>query len=316
MKIDTKHPDFEAREGQWSRCRDAVAGSDAIKKAGTEYLPQLSEQKDAEYKAYKKRALWYGATSRTLDGLSGLVFRQEIDVEGVPDEEMLTSVTSKGLSLNSFARQSLREVLCVGRYGVHIDLHEGAKHATLSPYRAERIVNWRTRLFEGRQQLTLLVLAETTLVPGEDNPYELKEEIRYRELYLDDAELYAVRIWKKIEDSWQVVDNQAPVIFGKRLTEIPFVFFGPVLGSSDVDKPPLLDIVDVNLSHYRSSADLEHGRHKTALPVYVLMGFDTDTKLVPKQAYQLPDGRIRSFSGSFRAHRPVVEPRWVKSFVG
>ena len=38
--------------------------------------------------------------------------------------------------------------------------------------------------------------------------------------------------------------------------------------------------------------------------------------LGPKQAYQLPDGRIRSFSGSFRAHQPVVEPRWVKSFAG
>ena len=40
------------------------------------------------------------------------------------------------------------------------------------------------------------------------------------------------------------------------------------------------------------------------------------SELVPKQAYQLPDGRIRSFSGSFRAHQPVVEPRWVKSFAG
>ncbi len=280
MSINIKHPDHEAREGQWKRCRDAVAGSDAIKDATVEYLPQLNQQGDAAYSAYRKRALWYGATSRTLDGLSGLVFRKEIDVEGVANEDILKSVTAKGLSLNSFARQSLREVLCVGRYGVHIDLHAGSPSATLSPYRAERIVNWRTRLFEGRQQLTLIVLEETNLVPAKDNIYELKPTTQYRELYLDESDLYAVRIWQKVEDKWQAVDEQEPVIFEKRQTEIPFVFFGPVLGSADVDKPPLLDIVDVNLSHYRSSADLEHGRHKTALPVYVLAGFDVDTKLV------------------------------------
>ena len=117
MKIDTKHSEYDAREKQWKRCRDAVAGSDAIKDAGTEYLPALDEQNDSAYAAYKSRALWYGATARTLDGLSGLVFRKEINVEGVTDESLTKSVTTKGLSLNSFARKALREVLCAGRYG-------------------------------------------------------------------------------------------------------------------------------------------------------------------------------------------------------
>jgi hypothetical protein len=40
-------------------------------------------------------------------------------------------------------------------------------------------------------------------------------------------------------------------------------------------KPPLLDLVDVNISHYRTTIDLEHGAHFTALPTAVLAGFGT-----------------------------------------
>jgi hypothetical protein len=37
-----------------------------------------------------------------------------------------------------------------------------------------------------------------------------------------------------------------------------------------------MDLVDVNLSHYRSSADLEHSRHFCASPVYFFSGFDSE----------------------------------------
>ena len=53
---------------------------------------------------------------------------------------------------------------------------------------------------------------------------------------------------------------------GVPLDFIPFVFIGPTSNSATIEKPPLIDLVDVNLSHYRTMADLEHGRHFTALP--------------------------------------------------
>jgi hypothetical protein len=49
---------------------------------------------------------------------------------------------------------------------------------------------------------------------------------------------------------------------------IPFVFFGPLDNTPDIQKSPILDIVDIQFSHYRSYAMLEHGRFYTALPVY------------------------------------------------
>ncbi|HTY71460.1 MAG TPA: DUF4055 domain-containing protein, partial [Actinomycetes bacterium] len=47
---------------------------------------------------------------------------------------------------------------------------------------------------------------------------------------------------------------------------------GPTAVSDKVEKPPLVDLADLNLSHYRTMADLEHGRHFVALPTPWLAG--------------------------------------------
>lgn len=54
---------------------------------------------------------------------------------------------------------------------------------------------------------------------------------------------------------------------------IPFIFLGVDDVTPDVDEPPLIDLVDMNLSHYRASADYEHGCHFTGLPTAVVSGY-------------------------------------------
>jgi hypothetical protein len=57
-----------------------------------------------------------------------------------------------------------------------------------------------------------------------------------------------------------------PLMNGKRLEYIPFVFIGVDNTTPAVVEPPLVDLVYTNLSHYQSTADVEHGAHKTAMP--------------------------------------------------
>jgi len=71
-----------------------------------------------------------------------------------------------------------------------------------------------------------------------------------------------------------------PTRHGVRLSRIPFVFISSAGLTPDVGKPPLLDMVDVNFSHYRTMADLEHGRHFTALPTPWISGIrQSESKL-------------------------------------
>jgi hypothetical protein len=65
----------------------------------------------------------------------------------------------------------------------------------------------------------------------------------------------------------------------------------------------MLGLADMNLSHYRTSADLEHGRHFTALPTPYVTGVDAESELSigAESAWVLPDPSSRAgyleFSG-------------------
>ena len=95
MPVNETHRQYNIHRAQWERCRDTIAGSDAIKRKGTEYLPKLDGQDSNEYEAYKKRANFYGATRRTIGGLLGSVMRRRPEV-AFPDEGYLESVTIDG----------------------------------------------------------------------------------------------------------------------------------------------------------------------------------------------------------------------------
>jgi hypothetical protein len=92
----------------------------------------------------------------------------------------------------------------------------------------------------------------------------------------------------------QARDSFTPMIRGNPLPFIPFVFFGAGANAADVEKPPLLDIVDLNLSHYRTYAELEHGRFYTALPTYYAPGNqDNDAAeyhIGPGTVWEVPSG--------------------------
>jgi hypothetical protein len=64
--------------------------------------------------------------------------------------------------------------------------------------------------------------------------------------------------------------NNAPI------REIPFVFDSVNGLDSDVKKPLLLDLVNMNLSHYRLMADYKHGLLFTGLPTPVFFGVQLD----------------------------------------
>lgn len=280
MSVKFTHPLYHKFESKWKRCEDAVAGSDDIKDCGGEYLPKLSGQTDDEYDGYKARALWYGATARTIQGLAGAIMRKP-PVVTVPDGmvEDLKDITLSGTSLENLIASLTTETLKTGRNGLLVEMSNmGGTNARpyWVMYTADQIVNWKTARVNGEEKLILVVLKEYSAVEGEDE-FEVKVQCVYRVLSLDAAG-YHVRIFtpRPNSDAFDIEDI-TPVKRGTPLKEIPFCFIGSVNNDPTPAKPPLLDLVDVNLSHYKSSADLEHGRHFCGLPTPWAVGFDPKT---------------------------------------
>lgn len=98
---------------------------------------------------------------------------------------------------------------------------------------------------------------------------------QFRELSLelqeDGSRIYCQKVYKEDPLS-KPIKVTYPRVRGNPLRFLPIVFFGAFSNAADCEKPPLLDIVDLNLKHYRTYAELEYGRFYTALPTYYVPG--------------------------------------------
>ena len=300
MPIEDTHKQYKTHGKQWTRCRDTISGTDAVKDKGTTYLPKLEGQDSGEYAAYKQRALFYGASRRTIAGLLGSVMRRRPEID-FSDEDYLDSVTIDGDSFDVLAQYVLREQLSVGRIGVLVDAPaQGTDLPYMVTYPAESIRNWRTGMINGRRELVWVVLSEIYEERvNSDDKFTLEEKTQYRVLELvpqGTGLIYQQRLYRETtrgdgQTEWKPIGQEVlpggkkieypfrPSRRGAGFDYIPFVIINTTDLAPDVNEPPLLDLIDVNLSHYRTAADLEHGAHYTALPTAWVAGFDNKAQL-------------------------------------
>ena len=275
-KVDFRHPEYTKHKEQWQRCRHCASGGDAVKEAGEAYLPRLPEQTRDEYAAYVKRALYYNATARSIAALLGAIFRKDPVVQGM-DDAQVEEISDEGFDI--LAQTFSETQLTYGRHGILVEVDKAGGTPYLVGYAAEDIVNWQVI----NSVLIQVVLFERYRIADKDrDEFAHTFGDQYRVLDLDNGR-YRQRLFRKPEDQdeWrQEGPSMYPQRTGKALDFIPFTVANTSrLGVQYVQEPPLIDLVDVNLSHYRSAADLEHGAHFSALPTAWVAGFPAETQL-------------------------------------
>ena len=265
--------------------RDCVNGQRAIKKAKGAYLPtpdptDTSVAGLARYDTYLGRAVFYGVTGRTLRGLVGLVFDKDPALE-IPEmlRPLIADISGSGMTLDEQAEESLSDNVALGRTGLLTDypVTEGPVTRaealagnilpTIVRYKAEDIINWRQRRIGARLQTTLVVLREDAVV--DDDGFSEELETHYRVLRIDAAGNYTVAIY----DPSGNVTTRTP-LDGKGLPfkEIPFEFVGAEDNTPKVNRPPLLDLANLNIAHFRNSADYEESVFMLGQPTPVFAG--------------------------------------------
>ena len=287
MAVNAKHPEYSKNLTKWQLMRDALAGEVAKEK----YVPKLSDQEEDEYSAYVGRAEFYNATARTQVALTGLLFAKPPKIE-LPEalKTIAENISLDDDTLEALAKNIADECLSVGRCGVLVDLPSVEKadyskleaerlnlraYATL--YKAENIINWKTTKINGSNVTSLVVLAETYAEPTQDEFVD-KIKTRYRVLDLHEG-YYRQRVFSETKaGNFEVVSEIYPSSNGQKLTYLPFTFFNVNDLKTAVEKPPLLDLARVNIGHFRSEVDLEHGTHFTALPTPYVTGYQGETE--------------------------------------
>lgn len=273
MPVNTPRSDFLDMTAKWRRLRDCYDGRDAVLRAAAKYVPDLQVKTPAENEAYRSRGNFFNATQRTIQGLVGAIFQEAPDVI-FPDpiKSYLDDITQSNIPFEMFSQEAGREVMLAARYGVLVDMPE-SPDANNRPYcigfKAESIINWRTQRINGVETLTLVVLKECVEVPKADDPFCCEDVEQYRVVKLTPVGC-AVELWReKSKTSHEFVLFKNPVLLLRRgvpLPFIPFVFICAKNANAELETPPLIDLADINLGHWRNSVDYEYGLHLVALP--------------------------------------------------
>lgn len=274
MPVNTLHPDVKEYLPIWEQIGDFFDGEIAVKKAGTKYLPSLSGQTNVKYEAYKKRAIFYSAISRTCYALVGAVYRKPPAIL-LPEklEYLRKDATGTGVSLVELAISLSIELMKNGRAGVLVDRPEEGGLPYITLYDADDILNWDKT--PGNE---FVVLEEETLVRSPKDRFAVEEQEGYRELTFDAAGNYIVNIWmaKERSSEYEIVSTIQPTKNGKPIQYMPFCVVSPTGLDFDIDKPPVLDMVHVLEKHYQLSADYADALHAICVPTPYITGLTPD----------------------------------------
>ncbi|WP_288074386.1 DUF4055 domain-containing protein [Pseudomonas sp.] len=287
-------PEYTAAKYRWRLVRDVCKGSETVKAAGDYYLPRpnasdKSQDNKDRYDAYKKRAVFYNATGRTKHSLVGAVFRTwpTLTVPGALDY-VATDIDGQGVSIYQQSQSVIGHLLEVGRHGLLVDYaaveagtvsradeQAGRARANVASYPAESIINWKTRQVGGRHLLSLVVLREKVDVDTDDG-FGSEQVTQYRVLRLDVSGVYTQEVWE--EGSSKTEMTIAPFTplngAGQPWRVIPFQFLGSENNDTSIDDSPLYDMAEVNIGHYRNSADYEEAAYLVGQPQPWMSGLD------------------------------------------
>ena len=273
MPVSTQHPDYSKYLPIWTQTRDAVRGSVAVKEKKYHYLPvpdndSVDDRKGTEtsrYRQYIKRALFTNFTGRTKNALVGAAFRKEPVVNLPNDLEYLANdATGDGLSLTQLVKDELSNLMETGRSILLVDYPQTDENVTvedvqrlglrasITPFTAEQVINWKSGVINGKRMLTSVTIAEHYLATQDEFDHESK--VQYRVLRLS-QEGYTQQIYREEEP---YTDEFFPKkADGSNWEEIPLIFIGSKNNDATIDDAPLSDIAEVNLAHFRNSADYE-----------------------------------------------------------
>lgn len=302
MPVETQHPQYALYSPVWTKTRDAVKGAVCVKDKKHTYLPVPDAEthddrlgsETLRYKQYIKRAVFTNFTGRTKNALVGAAFRKEMKYE-LPEsvQYLIDDATGDGLGIEQLAKDELANILETGRSLLLVDYPQVSEELSaedvqrlqlrpsIVPYTAEQVINWKTEAVAGRKLLTMVVLAESYI--EDDDEFGHESEVQQRVLRLT-PEGYSQQIYR---EGLPIGEETYPTKSdGSRWDVIPAVFVGSKNNDSTIDDAPLADIADVNIAHYRNSADYEESCFITGQPTLFITH-----SLSPEQWYDYnPEG--------------------------
>lgn len=289
---DFVHPQYTRALPMWEATRAAVEGQPALDRNPYKYLPDptpldMCDEARARYNSYCARAVYFNATGRTKTGLVGIALGDWPEVVLPASMEYLKEdADGAGLSVYALCQHAIGEDLEVGRGGIFVDYPERPEGdgtsisqmqqgtvARMVYYKAEDIRDWAFEKVGTDMRLSYVKLYEMRDRRTPDG-WSMESIESYRILRLRGG-VYTVEVFEKGQGGYVSQGEVTPRdATGQPWELIPFQFIGPETNQAKPEKPPLYDLAQMNLAHYRNSADFEESVFMLGQPQVTMTGLD------------------------------------------
>ena len=272
---------------------DVLEGESSIKKKTDKYLPVPScvegkNTNDPYYRSYLTRALFYNVTLPTRDALVGQIFLRPPVIELPPTlEPMLEDANGGGLTLTQLIMKAANFVVPYGRGGLYVDFPKTNGEVTLGQVQTGEIKpvidfvapwairNWNIEKVGTKHKLTMVVFDEVYDKKISNDKFAIETRIRQRAMFLnlEGSPGVTVEVYEeaKLVNTYSLTGSD-----GLPLEEIPFVFIGSENNDAEIDEPPFYNMANINVAHYRNSADYEESVFLCGQPTPVYSGLTQD----------------------------------------
>lgn len=280
---------IEAMAGSWPMITALLGGTEAMRQAGKDYLPQWPNEDAGFYKSRVATATLFPAFERTVEVLCAKPFSRPITYgDDTPKtiQAYFDDVDLQGRNLHSFAASAMEEAMAYGICGILVDYPtaEGIRTradevaAGLRPYfvliKADCLLDYTSKRINGVETFTSLRFLECVTVPADDDEFKEDTIEQVRVLTPGQWKTYRQKKDQNGEMKW-LLEAEGPTSIQK----IPFVpVYGKRLGFM-LSAPPLRELAYMNVEHWQSKSDQQTILHVARVPILFGSGFDDDDEI-------------------------------------
>lgn len=260
ITVGTPSGEYQHMQVAWRLISDILSGAQAIRAAGTLYLPKYEDEFPAEYDRRRRTASWRPEFADSLRTLSAKPFEKEVGLRGdvsVQVKAIAEDVDARGNSQTTFAKEVFTKGIAKGFHAILVDFPSMNPGATVAEERAagarpnwihvqaDDILALYTKIEGGKEVIEHVRIRECAVVRD-----------GYAEKLIERVRVFEPGIWelheKDAEGTWSKVQNGTIARSGRHAS-VPLVLFytGEREGELKV-KPPLEDLAHMQIELYQA----------------------------------------------------------------
>jgi hypothetical protein len=288
----TESSAYEIMRSRWAKMEAVVGGTETMRAAGQDYLPQHVEEDDTRYEERLGTATLINLTELTLESLVGRPFSDPVQLsEDMPEavKEIMEDVDLQGNNIDVFGRRWFREGMKKAFAHVLVEFPKREEKADGSPRTLEDDRKERLRPYWVFIKPENLIFAFVEIQQGKEVVTharfieEVTEMVGFAEVVKRRIRVFEPgmqTIYEEREDDrkkvkWVMVES-IPV----DLPFVPLVTFYAAKDGPMLAKPPLMDLADLNIAHWQSGSDQRAILTVSRFPMLAMSGAADDERLV------------------------------------